>query len=131
MDNASFSEIVIENSTGEMRQIVANAEMAEEPLVEPETAASTTGPAASTAVAASAAGAGTNFTIEDFDTLDPVPAKAQVVAASVQPSTYMWVVYAVCALLLLVEFLRLNFGGSKTQNEDVEIQQESEDLLLG
>ena len=60
-----------------------------------------------------------DFSIEDINALPPVPENVRAVAASVQPSTQMWAVYAASALLLVFEFLRLHFGKSKMQSEDL------------
>ena len=101
MDDINFSEIVVKNSTGEMRQIVSNPNPTENHYVAPEI---------------------TDFEIDDFDTLPPVPVNVEAVAASVEQTRPMWMVYAVSALLLAAEFCRLQFfGAKKIKSEPVKL----------
>ena len=98
MDDVNFSEIVVENSNDEMRQIVANPNPTQNQYSVPEK---------------------TDFTINDFATLSSAPKNVKTATASARHSRPFWAVYAISGILLVVEFLRLQFGKPKTEAHDL------------
>ena len=92
MDDVNFSEIVVENADGEMRQIIANANPTLNQYIVPSE---------------------TDFVIDDFGTLASVPANVKTVAVAGQQMGRMWLAYLVFAILLVVECLRMRYAGRK------------------
>jgi hypothetical protein len=86
MDDVNFSEIVVENPAGEMRQIVANSNPTQNQYIVPSE---------------------TDFVIDDFDALATVPANVKAVAVAGKQWGRMWLVYVVSGILILVECLRI------------------------
>jgi len=97
MDDVNFSEIVIENPAGEMRQIVANCNPTQNQYIVPSE---------------------TDFVIADFDALANVPANVKTVAVAGQQMGRMWLVYVVSGILLLVECVRSTTTKTKTYAQD-------------
>ena len=110
MDDVNFSEIVVENSNGDMRQIVANPNPAQNQNTVPEK---------------------TDFTIEDFAALSSVTEKVEIASASRRQSRPFWAVYTISGMLLVVEFLRLQFGKRKTEVEEPDVTQCDDQKPLG
>ena len=105
MDDINFSEIVVENSKAEIRQVVANPNPTQNQYSVPEK---------------------TDFTIDNFSSLASVPENVATAAASGRQSRPFWAAYAISGILLVVEFLRLQFfkpktETTKTQERDKEI----------
>ena len=86
MDDVNFSEIVVENPAGEMRQIIVNFNPTQNQYMVPDE---------------------TNFVVGDFASLVPTPPSVKAVAIEAHQSGRMWLIYIFSAILLIVEMVRM------------------------
>ena len=94
MDDVNFSEIVVENSAGEIRQIVVNSNPTQNQYMVPSE---------------------TDFIIDDFNVLATVPGNVKTVAVAGQQSGRMWLVYVISVILLGIECLRIRVATRKRE----------------
>ena len=94
MDDVNFSEIVVENSAGEIRQIVVNSNPTQNQYMVPSE---------------------TDFIIDDFNVLATVPGNVKTVAVAGQQSGRMWLVYIISVILLGIECLRIRVATRKRE----------------
>ena len=94
MDDVNFSEIVVENSAGEIRQIVVNSNPTQNQYMVPSE---------------------TDFIIDDFNVLAAVPGNVKTVAVAGQQSGRMWLVYIISVILLGIEYLRIRVATRKRE----------------
>ncbi|MDB2686808.1 hypothetical protein N9Y42_06310 [Mariniblastus sp.] len=86
MDDVNFSEIVVENPAGEMRQIIVNLNPTQNQYMVPDE---------------------TNFVVGDFASLVPTTPNVKAVAIEAHQSGRMWLIYIFSAILLIVEMVRM------------------------
>ena len=92
MDDVNFSEIFVEMPTGATAQVVVNPNPKSPRYVIPET---------------------TNFAIDDFTNLQPVPANVANAAILAREAGGMWMLYVVFAVLLVAECVRIRMATRK------------------
>ena len=95
MDDVNFSEIVVENPAGEMRQLIVNFNPTQNQYTVPDE---------------------TDFVIGDFASLLPITASVKAVATEAQQSGRMWLIYVLSAILLIVEIVRMRRSRSDSSS---------------